>query len=242
VRRPESRIGRGSDSLPDVETKPPTRRLFLDLADVRLCCLDFGGTGSRALLLHGLAGRGSEWSKTAVWLRNYCHVRALDQRGHGRSDKELADFSRDAYVRDAIHVIEALGPPVVLIGQSMGGQNAFLVAARRPDLVSALVVADATPTPDATVQRDIREWLESWPVPFPTLHAAREWFQASTLDADAWSEVLAEQDDGYRPVFEIEAMVASVEDQATCDYWSEWSSIRVPTLTVAAGASCPSRR
>ena len=80
------------------------KRLFLKSHNVHLCCIDFGGNGSPVLLLHGLAGRANEWHSTAQWLTHHRHVFALDQRGHGRSEKGLDDYSRDAYVNDVIAV------------------------------------------------------------------------------------------------------------------------------------------
>jgi pimeloyl-ACP methyl ester carboxylesterase len=75
-----------------------SQRLFLRSKNTRLCCVDFGGKGSPVLLLHGLAGRANEWYSTAQWLTQRCHVFALDQRGHGMSQKGLSDYSREAYV------------------------------------------------------------------------------------------------------------------------------------------------
>src|SRR5512138_2356395 len=102
------------------------KRLYFEVAGVRLCCVDYGGTGAPILLLHGLAGRANEWWSTASWLTDSHRVFALDQRGHGMSDKAVRDYSRDAYVHDVIGVLEWLRvKDVVLVGQSMGGLNAF---------------------------------------------------------------------------------------------------------------------
>jgi len=141
---------------------PASSRLFLGVNGARLCCVDFGGDGSSMLLLHGLAGRGNEWHDTANRLTQHGHVFALDQRGHGRSAKGLDDYSRDVYVDDAVAVIEQLQlAPTLLIGQSMGGLNAFLVAARRPDLVRALIVVEARPSLSPSAQSDVEKWLNS---------------------------------------------------------------------------------
>jgi pimeloyl-ACP methyl ester carboxylesterase len=134
--------------------------------------------------LHGLAGRGSEWQSTARWLSEHGHVFALDQRGHGRSEKGLSEHSREVYVRDVIAVIEQLRlAPVLLIGQSMGGQNAFLVAARRPHLLRALVVVEAGASPNPSARQLVGRWLSSWPLPFPSLADARACFGGDTLYA-----------------------------------------------------------
>jgi pimeloyl-ACP methyl ester carboxylesterase len=117
---------------------------ILERAGVRLAVLDFGGEGPTALLLHGLAGHAEEWTETAAWLTDRCHLLALDARGHGRSERRPADVSRAAHVADAVFALEADGP-AILIGQSLGGVTALLVAAERPDLARALVVAEASP-------------------------------------------------------------------------------------------------
>lgn len=215
-----------------------SKRLYLHVNGVRLCCVDFGGEGAPVLLLHGLAGRGNEWRETASWLTERYHVYALDQRGHGRSDKGIEDYSREAYVNDIISVIEQLNLRLLtLIGQSMGGQNAYLVAARRPDLVSALIVVEAKTSPSANVQQSIHDWLNGWPLPFPSLADARAYFGGDTLYAHTWLEMLEERADGYWPQFLIDDMVCSVADQATQDYADEWARLQCPTLLVGGERS-----
>ena len=65
------------------------------------------GEGPGVLLLHGLAGTAVEWEETAAWLSATHRVVALDQRGHGRSERRPADVSREAFVADAIAAIES---------------------------------------------------------------------------------------------------------------------------------------
>jgi pimeloyl-ACP methyl ester carboxylesterase len=185
------------------------------------------------LLLHGLAGRANEWRSTANWLTQRFHTFALDQRGHGVSDKPAQDYSRTAYVNDIISVIEQLSlQPVVLIGQSMGGQNAFLVAARRPDLVRGLIVVEAKAGANLDAQKAVHNWLNGWPLPFPTLADAKVFFGGNTLYAETWLEILEERPDGYWPQFRIEDMLQSTEDQVQQDYWKEWEQVSCPTLLV----------
>jgi pimeloyl-ACP methyl ester carboxylesterase len=59
--------------------------------DARLEAREMGGGGHAALLLHGLAGTAAEWEETASWLTANHRVVALDQRGHGRSERRPAD-------------------------------------------------------------------------------------------------------------------------------------------------------
>jgi pimeloyl-ACP methyl ester carboxylesterase len=200
----------------------------------RLACRDFGGQGPPVLLLHGLAGHAGEWTETASWLTGGARVYALDQRGHGRSERRPSDVSRAAHVADVIALVESLGSPrTILIGQSLGGQTAFLTVARRPDLVQSLVVAEATagePTPEAPAE--VRAALEGWPVPFPSRQAALDFFGGEGLAAHAWVDGLEEAPDGLRPRFDTDVAVSILEAAETRSYWDEWASVRCPTLVV----------
>ena len=98
---------------------------------VHLACGDHGGEGPAAVLVHGLAGHAGEWDGTAAWLGRTHRVVAPDARGHGRSERRPGDVSRTACVDDLAHWIELLGlAPALVIGQSLGGHTAFLLAAR----------------------------------------------------------------------------------------------------------------
>jgi pimeloyl-ACP methyl ester carboxylesterase len=208
-----------------------------------LACADYGGTGTPAVLLHGLAGHATEWNETASWLATTHHVFAPDLRGHGRSERCPDDVSRQAHVTDVEAWIEQLGlAPVALVGQSLGGHTAFLVAARRPGLVEKLVVAEAGPGPcaanaapsgdDQTAAR-VREWLESWPTPFVSREVAAAFFGRNNTWAQAWADGLEQRVDGLYPRFDVDVMVAALKGAAG-SFWSEWRAIECPTLVVVA--------
>ena len=200
--------------------------------DARLEALDFGGEGPGVLLLHGLAGTAVEWEETAAWLSATHRVVALDQRGHGRSERRPADVSREAFVADAIAAIDELAlAPAVLIGQSLGGHTAFLVAAARPDLVRGLVIAEASPAEAKPGQpEEIRKLLSAWPA-FPSRAAAQEFFGGDTPAARAWARNLDETEDGLVPAFEVDVMVEAIAAAADAR-WDEWRQIQAPTLIV----------
>jgi pimeloyl-ACP methyl ester carboxylesterase len=186
------------------------------------------------MLLHGVAGQATEWNDTARWLSKHNRVVALDQRGHGHSQEGLRDLSRDAYVRDAAAAITTLHlPPVVVVGQSMGGVVAFLLTARRPELVKALVAVEADPTASARTARDVEKWLNSWPAPFKNRLAAVAFFGGNNLKGRTWAAMLERRRSGYWPVFEREDVLAAAADST--DHWAEWQNISRPTLVVGAG-------
>jgi pimeloyl-ACP methyl ester carboxylesterase len=127
------------------------------------------------LFLHGLAGRGAEWDA----LQERVPAEAPDLRPYG---------TRDEYVSD---VVELIGDRrVVLIGQSLGGHTAMLVAARHPELVERLVVIEASPERDVGGAERVRRFFSANPRAYggdvdPELAAAT----VSELDLrDWWSE------------------------------------------------------
>lgn len=201
---------------------------------VALACVDFGGRGDAVVLLHGAAGSGDEWAETASWLRQSHRVLAPDQRGHGASERRPADVSRAACVADVIAWIDRLGAaPAVLVGQSLGGHTAMLTAAARSDLVSALVVAEASPAADETAASVVRRWLDSWPVPFASRSDALAFFGGETLWARTWVDGLEAGRDGLRPRFDPDVVERSLQELVeSC--WEAWARVVAPTLIVRA--------
>lgn len=195
------------------------------------------------LLLHGLMGRASHWAPTARWLAARHRAVALDQRGHGRSDKPpRGSYTRDAYVEDAEAALEQLGlGPAVLIGHAMGALTAWQLAAKRPDLVRGLIICDMRASAlGGASQHTWAEWFRAWPVPFATLADVRKWFgeddpwveRPNPARGEFYAEVMAESPDGWRPVFEPEHMLRSRETWVYDAHWEELAQVRCPTLVV----------
>lgn len=134
------------------------------------------GTGQPLLALHGHFGHGGVWAPLAEALPGW-RVVAPDQRGHGRA-APADDYSREAYVADAAQLIEALDlAPAVVLGHSLGGVNAYQLAARRPELVRAVIVEDI---PAAI---PVRPDIEGAP---PHINTSRR-----VLAGDHWADWLA---------------------------------------------------
>ena len=211
--------------------------MFLPRDGVRLACRDFGGDGPPVLLLHGLAGHAGEWAETATWLTERCRVLALDARGHGQSERHPPDVSPEANVADVVFVIERLRlAPVVLVGQSLGGRSALLVAARRPDLVRGLVLADASPAEGSRENAAVvARSLASWPVPFASRAAAVDFFGGPSVSAEMWADGLEERDGGWWPRFDVDVLVRTLEAAIRRPCWREWGRVRCPVLVVRAG-------
>lgn len=104
-----------------------------------------GDTSAPTLLIaHGLFGSARNWNVIAKRLSGPRPVISVDMRNHGESpwfdSHSYADLAGDL-----AEVIEAEGAPVDLLGHSMGGKSAMVLALARPELIRRLVVADIAP-------------------------------------------------------------------------------------------------
>lgn len=103
--------------------------------------VDFGGKGPPMVLVHGLGGSSMNWLAVGSALARDHHVYALDLPGFGRSPPREDPPTIKSYRRLVARFIdEVAGGPVVLVGNSMGGMVSLAVAAKRPKLVSRLVL------------------------------------------------------------------------------------------------------
>lgn len=94
---------------------------------------DLGGAGLPPLvLLHGMLGSSRNWLTTGADLAAKHHVLAPDLRNHGRSFHDAA-MDYDTLCADVVEWMDvhARGP-VTLVGHSMGGKTAMLLACRHP--------------------------------------------------------------------------------------------------------------
>jgi esterase len=96
------------------------------------------------VIAHGLFGSARNWGVIAKRLSDERQVIAVDMRNHG--DSPRADRHRyPDLAEDLAGVIAAQGGRADMLGHSMGGKAAMMLALTRPDMVHRLVVADIAP-------------------------------------------------------------------------------------------------
>lgn len=96
------------------------------------------------LIAHGLYGSGRNWGVIAKRLSDVRHVVAVDMRNHGRSFWS-DDHTYPALATDLAQVAQYFGVPMEVLGHSMGGKAAMMLALHHPDLVTRLIVGDIAP-------------------------------------------------------------------------------------------------
>ena len=106
-----------------------------------------GATGARGVLLHGLFGQGKNFTQVAKALQPELMSLLVDLPNHGRSSwTDHVDYAEMAdTVADFLRSDFAADGPVHLVGHSMGGKVAMVLALRHPDLIDRLVVVDISP-------------------------------------------------------------------------------------------------
>jgi pimeloyl-ACP methyl ester carboxylesterase len=112
-----------------------------------------GDQGSRVVFLHGLFGQGRNWtqigkalahpSETQPERADQHRVLLVDLPHHGRSS--WADHFDYVEVADQVAELLSADDPVALVGHSLGGKVAMVLALRRPELVERLCVVDVSP-------------------------------------------------------------------------------------------------
>ena len=111
-----------------------------------LASTTYGEHGPRVVLLHGLFGQGRNFTGVARALADEARVTLVDLPDHGRSPWS-EDFSYERVADRVADFLAAAAPGErwTVVGHSMGGKVAMLVALRRPELVERLCVVDIPP-------------------------------------------------------------------------------------------------
>jgi pimeloyl-ACP methyl ester carboxylesterase len=113
---------------------------------VDLAATEFGA-GEPLVILHGLFGSSRNWSSIAQRIGATHRVLAVDARNHGASPWDAAMSYWDM-AEDVSAFIDSRGlAPMSLMGHSMGGKTAMLLALERPEAIKRLIIVDVAPVP-----------------------------------------------------------------------------------------------
>lgn len=104
-----------------------------------------GGSKPSLVLLHGLTGSGACWTPLARAWENEYDVVMPDVRGHGNSSTPSKGYRYEDLANDVIGLIQEIGlSNPVLLGHSMGGMTASVVAKQVGRAIRGVVLADPT--------------------------------------------------------------------------------------------------
>ncbi|MEU4218789.1 alpha/beta fold hydrolase [Actinoplanes sp. NPDC026623] len=152
------------------------------MTEVTLAYLEAGDTSAPAMvLLHGLGDDSSDWGDVLADFAADFHVYALDLRGHGRSSRP-GRYSFELMRADVAEFLAMMGVErCILVGHSMGGAVAILLAQTAPELLTHLILEDVTAPAPGTVNRPP---LDPPNTPTPFDFAAVNAIRAQLTDPD----------------------------------------------------------
>ena len=225
------------------EAPPPAGGIDLDLPgnEVRLAATRWPGAGTPIVLLHGLSSQRRFWNLVVPALAG-SPVLAIDQRGHGGSDRPSDGYDVDTVAGDLAPALDAIGwSRAVLVGHSWGGAVAARFAAAHPERVLALVCIDGGfMSPPAGFDRAAaRKRMEPPRFALPPeeleqmmrQHSPREW---SDELAAAVLPIFAVDDDGLaRARLRFDLHMQIVDGLLDYDAPGTLAQVRCPTWLVA---------
>jgi pimeloyl-ACP methyl ester carboxylesterase len=164
--------------------------------------------GPAVIMLHGYSDSSFSFSRVLPLMPAHLRVIAVDQRGHGNSDRPAHGYSMDAFASDLLALMDALRiDRATLVGHSMGSFVARRAAEKAPRRISRLVLVGAALTgrnqgmaelrdavaglTDPVDEQFIREFQKSTlcrPVPAPFFEQVVA--ESRKLPAYVWKEAL----------------------------------------------------
>lgn len=126
---------------------------FTRIGNVQLAYYIYG-RGFPVLMIQGLGGRAADWASVPNALASRFQVITFDNRGTGKSDKPDEEYRLETMADEAVGVLDAIAGASTaahVVGISMGGMIAQLVAVRHPRRVKQLVLLSTAPGGPHTV-------------------------------------------------------------------------------------------
>ena len=216
---------------------------FAALGGLNLHYLDWGNPRNERVLvcLHGTSGNAHHWDGLAKDLVPSYRLIALDQRGHGESDKPSHGYDAITFARDLEEFVDNIRlSNFALLGASLGSRVATVYAGRHPDRVRQLILVDLSfEMPEDAQQRMIQGHLtrrRDFESVEDALAYSRAMPQRSRWTPEVHREeiehAIVQRPDGkWEWRYSLEAALQSL-GQARQDLWHYVSAIRCPTLLI----------
>ncbi|MDI6024771.1 alpha/beta hydrolase [Corticibacterium sp. UT-5YL-CI-8] len=158
------------------------------------------GGGPLMLFFHGITSNSAVFTPMMARLSDRFTTIAVDQRGHGLSDKPESAYEANDYADDIAALIRTLDRgPAILVGHSLGSRNSVTAAARYPDLIRSVVAIDFTPYIETEVFDALEARVNAGNQLFPDVAAVESYLAGRypNIPADA---IKIRAESGYQPV------------------------------------------
>ena len=192
------------------------------------------GDGAPIVLLHGLGSSSSDWAAQLAALAMRHRILAVDLRAHGRSSRPRGRLTVEAMADDMAAFLTALGaPPAHVVGLSLGGCVALVLALDHPARVRSLTLVNAfarlTPAGPRGALRMLARLglLVGAPMRVVAAHVARGLFPRPEQQG-LYLAAVASLGGGSRRTY-----LASIRALLGFDVRRRLAEVRCPTLVVA---------
>lgn len=201
------------------------------------------GSGPLMLFFHGITANSGTMAPLAARFSDRFTTVAVDQRGHGLSDKPASGYEADDFADDIAGLIRALDRgPAILVGHSLGSRNSVVCAAKYPDLVRSVVAIDFTPYIETEVFDALEARVNAGAQIFESREAVEAYLAARYPNIPAPAiRIRAETgyetvEGGLRPWASPEAMAQTVVG-LRADLTQAYREVRKPVLLVRGEVS-----
>jgi 2-(acetamidomethylene)succinate hydrolase len=201
------------------------------------------GTGPLMLFFHGITANSGTLAPLALRFADRFNTIAVDQRGHGCSDKPEVGYGAADFAEDIAALIRKLDRgPAILVGHSLGSRNSVTAAVMYPELVRSVVAIDFTPF----IEAEVFDALESRVKAGDQLFSDREALEAYL--AGRYPNIPApairiraltgyqEVEGGFRPLASPSAM-AQIATGLRADLTPAYHAVTRPVLLMRGGDS-----
>jgi len=210
------------------------------------------GTGTDAVIcLPGLTRNSKDFHEIATHLSSRYRVLCLDLRGRGQSewDSDWRNYHPATYINDVWALLDQLDMSgFILLGTSLGGLLAMIMASQQPERVRAVILNDVGPEADPAgytrilasfdQQFEVKDWKEA------TLHC-KQTYQAALPDmpAEFWQAFVHKnyrEGAGGRPEIECDPNIGEAIRKGDLsriagvqvDPWAVFAAITMPCLVL----------
>ncbi|MCB2136361.1 MAG: alpha/beta fold hydrolase [Rhodobacteraceae bacterium] len=202
--------------------------------------IEYGTQGALppVLIAHGLYGSARNWGAIARRLATDRRVLAVDMRNHGESF-QAETHGYDDLAADLAAVVEDRGGRVDLIGHSMGGKAAMMLALGRPELVNRLIVGDISPVTYDHTQLPLAQAMQAMDLDGIDTRAEADRRLAASVDDPSVRAFLLQSLDlkGERPRWRLNLPVLEREMPKIMGWPEQSSTASLPVLVLAGGNS-----
>ncbi|MDG4893526.1 alpha/beta hydrolase [Mesorhizobium sp. WSM4976] len=196
------------------------------------------GTGPLMLFFHGITSNSAVFAPLMAQLSARFTTVAVDQRGHGLSDKPESGYEANDYADDIASLIRTLGRgPAILVGHSLGARNSVTAAARNPELVRSVIAIDFTPYIETEALDALESRVNAGDRIFSDVEAVQAYLAGRYPNIPAGAiRIRAESgyrqvEGGLRPLASPSAMAQTAKG-LRADLTQAWRDVAKPVLIV----------